>query len=465
MATEHSGQRPALLDEALGPGGPIIVFDRVWLAFDDKVILRDVSFTLQTGHTKIFLGASGAGKSTILRLILGLLKPDQGRIFVNGEEIDAMHEDDLMAVRADLGMVFQEGALFDSLTVRENVGYKLFEELYWPMDQANARVEEVLGFIGLAEFIDRMPSELSGGQRRRVAIARAMAAKPRILLYDEPTTGLDPITALTVDEEIIKLRDLEGVSSILVTHQLRDAFFVAEHIAVRNGRGVTIRARRGPQGRRGGVHHAARRPDRVRRHGRRVSHRRRQGYLHSRVLVVVQGPPMPRTRSLALAELKIGIIAVVALVLAAMIIVAVGGAAGFFWQQYELKTKFPDVKGLKSGAVVRVAGVEVGKVSGVALSGAEVEVVLQVKKGNEQRITSDSRASIGSLSLLGEPVIDISPTMTGTPLKDGDYIRSRPRAGTAGGRRRRRTRVARADHGDAEGHPRREGHGRQALQR
>ena len=130
MATEQAGHRPALLDEALGPGGPIIVFDDVWLAFDDKVILRDVSFTLQTGHTKIFLGASGAGKSTILRLILGLLKPDQGRIFVNGEEIDAMHEDDLMAVRADLGMVFQEGALFDSLTVRENVGYKLFEELY-----------------------------------------------------------------------------------------------------------------------------------------------------------------------------------------------------------------------------------------------------------------------------------------------------------------------------------------------
>lgn len=239
MATEQPA-RPALLDEALGPGGPIIVFDKVTLAFDDKVILRDVSFTLQTGHTKVFLGASGAGKSTILRLILGLLKPDAGRIFVNGEEIDAMHEDDLLAVRSDLGMVFQEGALFDSLTVRENVGYKLFEELYWPIDKANVRVEEVLGFIGLAEFIDRMPSELSGGQRRRVAIARAMAAKPRILLYDEPTTGLDPITALTVDEEIIKLRDLEGVSSIVVTHQLRDAFFIAEHIAVRKGHDVTF---------------------------------------------------------------------------------------------------------------------------------------------------------------------------------------------------------------------------------
>jgi phospholipid/cholesterol/gamma-HCH transport system ATP-binding protein len=137
-------------------------------------------------------------------------------------------------------MVFQEGALFDSLTVRENVGYKLFEELHWPSDKADRRVEEVLGFIGLGEFIDRMPSELSGGQRRRVAIARAMAAKPRILLYDEPTTGLDPITALTVDEEIIKLRDLEGVSSILVTHQLRDAFFVAEHIAARTGRDVAF---------------------------------------------------------------------------------------------------------------------------------------------------------------------------------------------------------------------------------
>ena len=235
-----TARRPALLEEALAFGGPIIVFDGVWLAFDEKVILRDVSFTLQTGHTKIFLGASGAGKSTILRLILGLLRPDRGRIFVNGEQIDSMREDDLMAVRADLGMVFQEGALFDSLTVRENVGYKLFDELMWPADKANARVQEVLGFVGLGQFIDRMPSELSGGQRRRVAIARAMAAKPRILLYDEPTTGLDPITALTVDEEIVKLRDLEGVSSILVTHQLRDAFFVADHAALRNGGEVTF---------------------------------------------------------------------------------------------------------------------------------------------------------------------------------------------------------------------------------
>jgi phospholipid/cholesterol/gamma-HCH transport system ATP-binding protein len=233
----HPNSRPGLLDEALAFGGPIIVFDTVNLSFDEKVILRDVSFTLQTGHTKIFLGASGAGKSTILRLALGLLKPDSGKIFVNGERIDDMHEDRLMAVRNDLGMVFQEGALFDSLTVRENVGYKLYEELNWPIEKADVRVAEVLGFVGLGEYIDRMPSELSGGQRRRVAIARAMAAKPRILLYDEPTTGLDPITATTVDEEIVKLRDLEGVSSVLVTHQLRDAFFVAEHTALRQGSG------------------------------------------------------------------------------------------------------------------------------------------------------------------------------------------------------------------------------------
>ena len=232
--------RSPLLDEALGPGGPIVVFDRVTLAFDDKVILRDVSFTLKTGHTKVFLGASGAGKSTILRLILGLLKPDAGAIFVNGERVDNMREDALMKVRADLGMVFQEGALFDSLTVRENVGYKLLEESDVPLAEVDERVKEVLGFVRLSEFIDRMPSELSGGQRRRVAIARAMTAKPRILLYDEPTTGLDPITSLTIDEEIIKLRDLEGVSSIVVTHQLRDAFFVAEHMAVRSGEGLRI---------------------------------------------------------------------------------------------------------------------------------------------------------------------------------------------------------------------------------
>src|SRR4029450_6166036 len=143
MAQLHPAPRPPLLDEALAFGGPIIVFDHVRLSFDDKVILERISFTLKTGHTKIFLGASGAGKSTILRLILGLLKPDSGMIFVNGERIDDMSEDDLMKVRGDLGMVFQEGALFDSLTVRENVGYKLFEETDMPLDEVDRRVKEV----------------------------------------------------------------------------------------------------------------------------------------------------------------------------------------------------------------------------------------------------------------------------------------------------------------------------------
>ncbi|HEY6211833.1 MAG TPA: ATP-binding cassette domain-containing protein [Vicinamibacterales bacterium] len=215
-------------------GAPVIVFDHVHLAFDDKVVLKDVSFTLIKGHTKIVLGASGSGKSTALKIITGLLKADSGVVWVNGQRVDQLTEHEMMAVRADLGMIFQEGALFDSLTVRENVGYKLYEETDMPLADVDRRVEEVLGFIALAEHIDKMPSELSGGQRRRVAIARAMAFKPRILLYDEATTGLDPITATTVDDEIIKLRDLEGVSSIVVTHQLRDAFYVATHMAVRN---------------------------------------------------------------------------------------------------------------------------------------------------------------------------------------------------------------------------------------
>ena len=219
---------------------PVVIVDRVSLAFDEKVVLREVSFSLRPGHTKIILGASGSGKSTILKLILGLLKPDAGRIFVNGERVDTMKEAELIRARADIGMVFQEGALFDSLTVGENVGYKLYEESALTLDAVATRVGEVLGFVGLRDYVNRMPSELSGGQRRRVAIARAMAAKPGILLYDEATTGLDPVTAITVDEEMVKLRDLENVSSIIVTHQLRDAFFVATHEAVRKPGGYGI---------------------------------------------------------------------------------------------------------------------------------------------------------------------------------------------------------------------------------
>jgi phospholipid/cholesterol/gamma-HCH transport system ATP-binding protein len=227
-----------------GSGGvtteAVVAFDRVSLAFDDKVVLREVSFTLLPGQLKLILGASGAGKSTILRLILGLLRPDNGQVFVAGERVNNLTEEQFMSVRSKLGMVFQEGALFDSLTVRENVGYRLYEETDLPLEQVHARVMEVLGFVGLSELAERMPSELSGGQRRRVAIARALAARPGILLYDEPTTGLDPITALTVDEEIVKLRDLEGVSSLVVTHQLRDAFFIATHQATRRADRIAV---------------------------------------------------------------------------------------------------------------------------------------------------------------------------------------------------------------------------------
>lgn len=221
---------------AAAPEGAVIVFDEVSLAFDEKVILERVSFSLEPGRAKVILGGSGVGKSTVLRLILGLLKPDAGAIYINGERVDTLSEEAMMPVRDQLGMVFQEGALFDSLTVRENVGYKLFEGTSMPIPEVDARVMEVLGFVGLEDYAQRMPSELSGGQRRRVAIARALTARPKILLYDEPTTGLDPITALTIDDEIIKLRDLEGVASLVVTHQLRDAFYIASHMAVRQGK-------------------------------------------------------------------------------------------------------------------------------------------------------------------------------------------------------------------------------------
>jgi len=210
---------------------PILAFRDVHLSFD-RPILKGVSFDLEQGTTKIILGGSGSGKTTILRLILGLLKPDSGSIGVLGSEVAGMTEDEMLAVRLKVGMVFQEGALFDSQTVGQNVGYRLIEDGL-PEDEVEDRVREMLGFVELAPFYDRMPSELSGGQRRRVAVARALAARPRIILYDEPTTGLDPITATTITDLIVKVRDLDGVTSILVTHQLRDAFNVARTFILR----------------------------------------------------------------------------------------------------------------------------------------------------------------------------------------------------------------------------------------
>lgn len=219
---------------------PAVEFEHVSFSFDDHVVLDDVSFTITKGTMTILLGESGAGKSVTLKLILGLIRPDEGAIRVNGERVDTMSEIELMRVRGNIGMVFQELALFDSLTVAENVGYRLSEEMRWPPDKVRKRVEDVLGFIGLAEYYDRMPTALSGGQRRRVAIARAMAPKPDLILFDDPTTGLDPIIASTVDDEIVKLRDLERVTSIFVTQQIRDAFYIATHKAVRRDGKIEI---------------------------------------------------------------------------------------------------------------------------------------------------------------------------------------------------------------------------------
>lgn len=211
---------------------PAVEFDSVSLAFDDCVVLRDVSFSVPTGAMKILFGASGAGKTTVLKLILGLMRPDSGRVLVDGVRIDTMSEHELMGVRAGIGMLFQESALFDSLTAAENVGYRLAEEVHLPADEVRARVTAVLGFVGLADYADRLPSQLSGGQRRRVAIARAMATNAPLLLFDDPMSGLDPITSITIDDQIVKLRDLQQVTSIVVTHQIRDAFYVATHKAV-----------------------------------------------------------------------------------------------------------------------------------------------------------------------------------------------------------------------------------------
>jgi phospholipid/cholesterol/gamma-HCH transport system ATP-binding protein len=215
----------------------MIEFRNVSKAFDDDVVLQRVSFKIARGETKIILGASGSGKSTILKLILGLIRPDDGQIFIEGEDITQINERDLVHVRRRIGMVFQEGALFDSLSVRENVGYRLDEESKLSEEEIDLIVLRLLGFVGLEEAIEKMPSELSGGMKRRVGIARALVGTPKVILYDEPTAGLDPITKRTIVELMIKLRDLEGVTSVFVTHDLQAAETLATEYAVAEDKG------------------------------------------------------------------------------------------------------------------------------------------------------------------------------------------------------------------------------------
>ncbi len=218
---------------------PAIEFRDVTLSFDEKVILDGLSFKVNKGETKIILGGSGGGKSTTIKLILGLLKPDSGRILVDGEDITDYTEAQMMSVRKKMGMVFQEGALFDSLSVYDNVAYRLHEQAV-PEEEVEQEVRRMLRFVNLEDAIDKMPIELSGGMRRRVGIARALVGGPKIVMFDEPTAGLDPPTARTICELAIKLRDLEDVSSIFVTHEMNNVKYLTSEYAVVNDEGEIV---------------------------------------------------------------------------------------------------------------------------------------------------------------------------------------------------------------------------------
>jgi phospholipid/cholesterol/gamma-HCH transport system ATP-binding protein len=208
---------------------PAIVFEDVAISFGENDVLRGVSFRLARGETKALFGVAGSGKSLILKLVLGLIRPDSGRIIVLGQDVTEMQEEDLFALRRKIGMVFQESALFDSLTVRENVAYRLMEEHGVYDEDIDRKVREALRFVELEHTLDLNPAELSGGMRRRVAIARALITQPELLLYDSPTGGLDPVTSNTIIELIVKQRDVYHTSALLVTHRLQDAFTMATH--------------------------------------------------------------------------------------------------------------------------------------------------------------------------------------------------------------------------------------------
>ena len=207
---------------------PVVVFEHVSIGFEGKQVLNDISFAVHPGETRLLLGPAGGGKSVLLKLVDGLIRPDEGRIFVFGQEVSSMREQDLLQLRGSIGMVFQEGALFDSLTVRDNVAYRLIES-HVPEAEVDQRVLEALKFVELEHTLTKFPSQLSGGMRRRVAIARAIVGKPELLLYDSPTGGLDPITSTNIIELVMKQRDVSHTSSLLITHRLQDAFVLATH--------------------------------------------------------------------------------------------------------------------------------------------------------------------------------------------------------------------------------------------
>lgn len=215
-------------DQSIDTVHKAIIFEDVSISFEDSPVLDGVSFELRRGETKVILGVAGSGKSTILKLCLGLLRPDRGRIYVLGHDITTMSEEELFDLRSKVGIVFQESALFDSLTVRDNVAFRLMEE-HLPESEVEKRVRESLSFVELEDAIDKFPAELSGGMRRRVGIARAIITQPEVLLYDSPTGGLDPITSTTIIELIMKQRDVFKTSALMVTHRLQDGFTLAGH--------------------------------------------------------------------------------------------------------------------------------------------------------------------------------------------------------------------------------------------
>jgi phospholipid/cholesterol/gamma-HCH transport system ATP-binding protein len=234
---------------AAPPVADPVTFEDVAIEFEDKQVLEGISFRLPKGETKAIFGTAGSGKSTILKLALGLLKPDRGHIYTLGQDVTEMREEDLFELRRRVGIVFQESALFDSLTVRENVAFRLYEEGDVPESEIEERVREVLRFVELEHTLNLFPAALSGGMRRRVAIARAIITQPEVLLYDSPTGGLDPVTSNTIIELIVKQRDVYKTSALLVTHRLQDAFTMATHYFDRSSNQMKIL----PPGQRGDV--------------------------------------------------------------------------------------------------------------------------------------------------------------------------------------------------------------------
>ncbi len=207
----------------------VLRFEHVTVNFDDVTALSDVSFEADEGDTRVILGAAGSGKTVLLKTALGLVRPDSGSVYAFGQDIARAPETELVNIRSRIGMLFQESALFDSLTVEENVAYPLLNQaaIHCPPDQVRPRVEEALNFVELGDTLEKSPSELSGGMRRRAAIARAVVTQPPLLLYDSPTAGLDPITAFTIMALIVKERDLNRTTSLIVTHRYQDGYQLA----------------------------------------------------------------------------------------------------------------------------------------------------------------------------------------------------------------------------------------------